>query len=124
MLGDENSSAGPILELLRVESGSAHMKEQGLLAWGCTPAPGSAAGTGGCSLTQPHLLLSWPHSHKGPALMAVSLSLDNYLTCLARSMCSDFPADQPDRILLVSFLLQAADAKGLWLGPISPCVLC
>lgn len=56
--------------------------------------------------------------------MAVSLSLDNYLICLAQSMCSDFPADQPDRILLVSFLLQAADAKGLWLGPISPCVLC
>lgn len=74
---------------------------------------------------EPHLLpVSVPNTHKGLAPVAVSLSVDNCASCQAQSMCLDFPTNQPAGVLPVSFLLQAADAKGLWLGHISPCVLC
>lgn len=47
MLGDENSLAGPLLELPGVESGSALMKEQGLSSLGLHTCPRKCGGTWG-----------------------------------------------------------------------------
>lgn len=52
--------------------------------------------------------------------MAISLPVANGVTCHAQSVGLDFPTNQPTGIPPASFLLQAAEAQGLWLGCISP----